>query len=129
MTFVSRFMGTLRVFPGAFVFVPAPEGLSHFANATLNIDKAPVAVVHRAPQVAVVYGRVAVPWLNTGVVLVDPVTLGTGTAVVQLPGWERRRLVQALCVSGFSVDVIARPCRSDRSSDRKPNWNGSAASR
>jgi hypothetical protein len=61
--------------------------------------------VHRAPQVAVVYGRFAGPWLNTGVVLVDPVTLGTGTAVVQLPGWERRRLVQALCVSGFSVDV------------------------
>jgi hypothetical protein len=27
VTFLSRFMGTLRVFPGAFVFVPAPEGL------------------------------------------------------------------------------------------------------
>jgi len=105
VTFLSRFMGTLRVFPGALVFVPAAEGVSRFGNSALNIDKPPVAIVHRAPQVAVVYGRFAVPWLNTGVVLVDPDTLAGGTAVVQMPGWHRRRVVPALDASRLAVDV------------------------
>jgi hypothetical protein len=105
VTFLSRFMGTLRVFPGVAVFVPALEGLSRFANTALNVGDPPTAIVHRAPQVAVVHGTLAPPWLNTGVVLVDPDTLGEGTAVVQMPGWQRRRLVVALTECGFAVDA------------------------
>jgi hypothetical protein len=98
-------LGTLRVFPGAVVFEPSEGGLRRFANSTLNVDDPPAAIVHLDRDVAVVYGRFAVPWLNSGLVLVDPETLNRGTAVVQLPGWERGRLIDALSRAGFAVDV------------------------
>jgi hypothetical protein len=81
------------------------HGISHVANTALNIDRPPSAIVHCERQVAVFFARLAPPWLNSGVVLVDPVALGTGTAVVQLPGWDRRRLVDTLSRAGFAVDV------------------------
>src|SRR5438477_2904880 len=101
-------MGTLRVFSGAGVFVPSAEGIGHLANANLNVGEPPGAIVHRDRQVAVVIARFGMPWLNTRLVLVDAETLGTGTAVVQLPGWERRKLVDALARTGFAVDTHRR---------------------
>ncbi len=79
--------------------------MSGLANRALNVPEAPQAVVHREHHVAVIYARFGMPWLNTGVVLADTETLNTGTAVVQLPGWERRRLVEALHKAGFAVDL------------------------
>ena len=107
VTFLSRFMGVLRVFPGAVVFSSNEEGLRGAANRAMNVER-PVTVVHVDRAVAVICARFTPPWLNTAVVLLDPEALQGGTALVQFPGWQRRPLLKALSSAGFSVDVHRR---------------------
>ncbi len=107
VTFVSRFMGALRVSPGAVVFACAAEGLPGAANKAMNVERPPVTVVHTDPRVALICARFAIPWLNRAVVLVDPEVLNAGTAVVQFPAWEQRGLVDALQRAAFTVDLHA----------------------
>jgi hypothetical protein len=108
VTFLARFAGDLRVFPGAVIFAASDRGVRGMANLALNAERPPVTVMHTDPEVALVCGRFAVPWLNSGVVLVDAQSIDGGTAVVQLPGWERRPLMAALRTAGFRVDLHRR---------------------
>jgi hypothetical protein len=102
---LTRFIGALRVFPGAIVFAARDEGLAGAMNRAMNVEQPPVKVVNTDQEVAVIQGRLAAPWLNTGLVLVDSETLHGGTAIVQFAGWERRPLLDALRSAGFSLDV------------------------
>jgi hypothetical protein len=105
---LTRFIGALRVFPGAIVFAARDEGLAGATNRAGNVEQPPATVVHTDLEVAVIHGRFAAPWLNTGLVLVDTETLHGGTAIVQLAEWERRPLLDALRSAGFSLDVHER---------------------
>jgi hypothetical protein len=95
---MSRFFGDLVIAPRCVRF--EPRGRS---NAALNFAEPP-SVHHTSDPVVVVSGRFLPPWLNTGVVLADEERLGTRTAVVQMPSWARRRLVDALHRGGFEVE-------------------------
>lgn len=95
---MNRFLGSLTVELGRVAF--SPEGR---ANGLLNLEE-PTTVVHIDHQIAVIWGRLLPPWLNTGIVLLDPLALPhDGTAVIQLPGWHRRRLLTALREAGFAI--------------------------
>jgi hypothetical protein len=95
---MSRFFGDLVITPGCVGF--EPKGAM---NAAFNFAEPP-SVRHTSDLVVVVSGRLLPPWLNTGVVLTDEEHLGTTTAVVQMPSWARRQLVDALHRGGFEVE-------------------------
>jgi hypothetical protein len=96
---MDRFFGALSVDREAIRFEPQGAG-----NA-LSLAQAP-HVVHRGRRVVFVVGRVVLPWMNTGLVLVDPALPNGWTAVASLSPWQRRRMVGHLAVCGYSVEVV-----------------------
>jgi len=93
---VDRFFGSLVVAPGALCFTPKGWGNK------LNVADAPT-LVHEGQRVTLVHGRLLPPWMNSGVVLVDPAQPNQWTGVVLVTSWQRRRVVRALADAGFEV--------------------------
>jgi hypothetical protein len=96
---MDRFFGNVSIDSEAILFEPAGAG-----NA---LSPAPAPhVTHRERQVVFVVGRLALPWMNTGLVLVDPALPNGWTAVALLPSWQRRSMVSHLRECGYAVDVV-----------------------
>lgn len=98
---MSRFFGALTIQPGRVVFEPRGR-----VNTFFNVEDGR-CFIHADQRVTVVSGRLRPPWLNSGLVLADrdggPYAQ---VAVIQMPGWERRRVVEALGSAGFEVDDV-----------------------
>jgi len=94
---MNRFFGHLVIEPHSARF--EPSGLGN----KLNLEPA-VTVTQSTSPIIVVHGRWLAPWMNTGVVLTDAATLGTGTAVLGFRGGIRRTIVSALREAGFEVE-------------------------
>ena len=105
---LNRFMGALRVFPGAIVFAAANNRLGGAIDGAVNVEHPPVTIVHTDPDVAVIHGRFVPASVNTSLVLLDSETLHGGTAIVKFAGWQRRPLADVLRLAGFAVDVHDR---------------------
>jgi len=96
----NRFFGHLIIEPHSARFEPSGPGNK------LNLEAAETVTQSGSP-VVVVHGRWLAPWMNTGVVLTDSKTLGTGTAVLSFRGGIRRTIVSALREAGFTVEDYA----------------------
>lgn len=95
---MSRIFGRLSVSTDAVTF--QPEGP---ANA-LSVE--PVRrIVHRDHLLTIVVGRLVLPWMNSGLVLVDSDPLAPSVGVVLLSAGQRRAVVAAARTAGFDVSV------------------------
>ena len=95
---MSRFFGRLRISPGEIVFLPEGQGNS------LNLEPA-APILHRDRDLTVVAGRLLLPWMNTGLVLVDSAAPARTVGLVLLTAWHRRAVASAAAAAGFEVTV------------------------
>jgi hypothetical protein len=95
---MSRFFGQLRISPGEVAFTPRGWGNS------MNLE--PVTpLVHTDRALTIVFGRVLLPWMNSGLVLVDSAGSPHKVGRVLLTSGQRRAVVSAATTAGFDATV------------------------
>jgi hypothetical protein len=82
--------------------VVAPGSIAFETGSMLRAVTSVALVVHTDPRVTLITSRLALPWLNTHLVLFDE----NNAVVASTWPLARRRLRRALHAAGFAVDEV-----------------------